>query len=936
MLYSYAALAHRIDFGAWGYVFLFSTGVSLGGSACWCFHFVGMHAMRVETCTGAVVGYEFDAAWTFASLVIACVGCMLGSCLLLPGPLGAEHIAGPGERKEGYVDRREPSTAWLSDPQTGKQSHTFHAILRVLSTGRARIRCAGAAWCFAVSLCGMHYCGNMGMHGSFVMECDYGLVFASFVIGLISSAFLATFLAYASRVHRNDVDSLVTRICCAAALACGLNAMHYVGLRAVNLRAIDEMPERNVPLSGMSVSISPFVLAIICSFGNICQLTACQHVNTLLERAQLRLDKLRMEYVNCRQRAKLHLSPREAFAYPMALLSYARLRACGSFQPHEELRDSGDLRFMDSATQMLHFMGVRTVVFVSHQWLGIDEPDRNGVQYQTCILALDRLAVKLGVPPDELYIWMDYMSIPQRNSRLQQAAVNDLPLYAAQSHALLVVAPTAKSERGAKICDFASYARRGWCRAEIAAKFIGSGNAANIFLADSSLHTPGGDLIRIELPEHLESSNEAVAQSHAAVVKDSSRDTSSSGVRQSAQSSTSREEHGLLACAHAGPSSLLTNPCTMDAALDTEAAMGTTPHTAAGFQSIIVHKDGAPADEAARPQRGQADVDVVRQMFFIFDGEFSCCERDHLMDGVPIACDKKRLHESAVMLFGLVYRNQRFPLRTHMLEHVDKIWPPAEFGELEFEAMADEVDESLHAELPLGTVPSYAEVVMRRACTSPPASIPLNFGGRRRTYSLSSRSQIFSPSPDVNRRHPPSPGMSRLSGGGMDTTAATSKRSQPASAPPLNLGIPASASADSPQRSGRVYPLAAQRFRSSGTSDPSPCRCSDLCSSCSSVRSRPTSTIMKKALFAPETDEDTQGRNGMGVLLHEYSAAAAGRNSGVVGSSGRSSRAGAVGMRSAVLPSSPPLVPASGSSPTAGLERPTQRTSRSKSMLMAL
>lgn len=54
-------------------------------------------------------------------------------------------------------------------------------------------------------------------------------------------------------------------------------------------------------------------------------------------------------------------------------------------------------------------------------------------------------------------------------------AVSALPMYASQSDAFVVVAPVAVHGNTRKQCDFHTYNMRGWCRAEMLSKVLGSG-----------------------------------------------------------------------------------------------------------------------------------------------------------------------------------------------------------------------------------------------------------------------------------------------------------------------------------------------------------------------------------------------------------------------------------------------------------------------------
>ena len=94
---------------------------------------------------------------------------------------------------------------------------------------------------------------------------------------------------------------------------------------------------------------------------------------------------------------------------------------------------------------------------------------------------------------EETWVWVDYLSIPQRCRGMQQLAINSLPMYIPMytsvadafsqdlprsptiSHALrytsvanafCIVAPPLTHEHTKQLCDLQTYNRRLWCRTE--------------------------------------------------------------------------------------------------------------------------------------------------------------------------------------------------------------------------------------------------------------------------------------------------------------------------------------------------------------------------------------------------------------------------------------------------------------------------------------
>ena len=122
---------------------------------------------------------------------------------------------------------------------------------------------------------------------------------------------------------------------------------------------------------------------------------------------------------------------------------------------------------------------------MSHQWLGDRHPDSSGVQYRVMVHAAEALAEKFGVPASELFIFIDNSSIPQRNSKVQQNAIDTLCSYASLASAFVVIAPISVHGDTKLMCDFATYSKRMWCRCELFAKLVCG--ADHVYLASTQM-----------------------------------------------------------------------------------------------------------------------------------------------------------------------------------------------------------------------------------------------------------------------------------------------------------------------------------------------------------------------------------------------------------------------------------------------------------------
>ena len=141
-------------------------------------------------------------------------------------------------------------------------------------------------------------------------------------------------------------------------------------------------------------------------------------------------------------------------------------KALGKLKPHELARDSGALITLDTYEDLLEYAHRYPIVFFSHQWLSWAEPDPDRLQYREMIAACEQLCQRHGYTATQLHVFLDYISIPQRNMRLRLCAIDSLGVFASIAKHFVVVAPSAIHKDTMQVCDKASYARRGWYAAQ--------------------------------------------------------------------------------------------------------------------------------------------------------------------------------------------------------------------------------------------------------------------------------------------------------------------------------------------------------------------------------------------------------------------------------------------------------------------------------------
>lgn len=152
---------------------------------------------------------------------------------------------------------------------------------------------------------------------------------------------------------------------------------------------------------------------------------------------------------------------------------------------HEGMRDSGMLLTLDTIESVMSFKqnGKKLVLF-SYQWLSWSRSGPNEVQNCAMQNSVRSLCAAQEISQDDVYIWLDILSIPQCHPALKQLAVYSLYVYAGLSDYLLIIAPPSVHDNTKQIADADSYKSRVWCRAEQLAHFCKSG-MSTMFLCTS-------------------------------------------------------------------------------------------------------------------------------------------------------------------------------------------------------------------------------------------------------------------------------------------------------------------------------------------------------------------------------------------------------------------------------------------------------------------
>mmetsp|Transcript_81678 Transcript_81678/g.221273 ORF Transcript_81678/g.221273 Transcript_81678/m.221273 type:complete len:821 (-) Transcript_81678:1114-3576(-) len=152
--------------------------------------------------------------------------------------------------------------------------------------------------------------------------------------------------------------------------------------------------------------------------------------------------------------------------FNVCFIRYATFKKHGKLTRHEIHRELGELFSFDTYEEVFAWVRTNATVFISHQWLGFTAPDPDNVHFPAICSACESICAKTGLAESDLYIWVDYVSIPQSNNYLKALSISSLAVYASIVRYFVIVAPSCIHRDTRVECNSQTYSRRGWCRLE--------------------------------------------------------------------------------------------------------------------------------------------------------------------------------------------------------------------------------------------------------------------------------------------------------------------------------------------------------------------------------------------------------------------------------------------------------------------------------------
>lgn len=144
---------------------------------------------------------------------------------------------------------------------------------------------------------------------------------------------------------------------------------------------------------------------------------------------------------------------------------------------------------------MIPSHGLTSISFLL-QWLGFDVPDPRNDHYRAIVASGRALMSKCEAKEEDLYFWIDYVSIPQKNQEMQKMSIASLATYASIVDIFVIIAPTCIHNNTGLVCNATTYRARGWCRLEQWARMT-TGGLKNIYKFDGEHTTEDSSVVPV-------------------------------------------------------------------------------------------------------------------------------------------------------------------------------------------------------------------------------------------------------------------------------------------------------------------------------------------------------------------------------------------------------------------------------------------------------
>eukprot|EP00929_Paragymnodinium_shiwhaense_P019341 TRINITY_DN13229_c0_g2_i17.p1 TRINITY_DN13229_c0_g2~~TRINITY_DN13229_c0_g2_i17.p1 ORF type:complete len:1073 (-),score=93.84 TRINITY_DN13229_c0_g2_i17:399-3617(-) len=160
----------------------------------------------------------------------------------------------------------------------------------------------------------------------------------------------------------------------------------------------------------------------------------------------------------------------ETLQFPLCVVSshwFCQLDEACISEMHEGARKGGHIVYLDCEFEVETFKDSgKKILFFSYHWLSWYRSGPSLLQLECMQAAAKETCRQNNLELSDLYIWLDVLSIPQRNDVCKKLAIDSLYGYASSADFLVAICPESLHEQTGEIVGIGSYKSRVWCRVE--------------------------------------------------------------------------------------------------------------------------------------------------------------------------------------------------------------------------------------------------------------------------------------------------------------------------------------------------------------------------------------------------------------------------------------------------------------------------------------
>lgn len=400
----------------WYILFIGIDGMSIGMNTVWAMHFVGMQALMLHGGERSHAQAELTLAYEPGLTITS------GIAAWIIAGLGLHLVAGRDVTRRRTLD--------------------LDFFVRLIL----------ASFLIATGICVMHYMGMLSQTGPVAMELHADFVVASVIVAIVAShAGLFIIIAFP--------DSLIVRLASAIVIALAVGGMHYTGMAAaeytVKEKAAARFRSECVIIDGNQVALASLVLDIF-----VC--AVCNNYGMVLRKVE--------EGVESQRTVDTAVASLKDFGYPMIVVPapcFMETEFTSLAIMHEGFRAAGKLRVFDTANDVQSAKSDGDfIIFFSYECLRWETAGPNDDQFRAMKSVVNEVVARTNKPSNKFLIFLDCLSIPQRNSSTKKLAINSIYTYARMPDIMVIVCPESRHANTGQVADHTSVRKRLWCRLE--------------------------------------------------------------------------------------------------------------------------------------------------------------------------------------------------------------------------------------------------------------------------------------------------------------------------------------------------------------------------------------------------------------------------------------------------------------------------------------